>query len=104
MCPPPLTHPHGTVVHFSPGPPYPFGTKAEYFKISCPEGMKARGGNSLRTCTSDGSSAVGVWNGTAPVCAGSPIRTPHCVHFIILYTRSTTLSVTSRNILYYQQQ
>ncbi len=67
---PPLTHPHGSVLHFSPGPLYPFGTQARYLMISCPGGMEERGVNDLRTCTGDGHSTMGVWNGTAPVCAG----------------------------------
>ncbi len=41
-----------------------------YEGISCPEGTVKRGGNIVRTCTGDGSSAVGVWDGAAPVCAG----------------------------------
>ncbi len=69
MCPP-LTHPHGSVIYFSPGPPYPFGTQARYLMMSCPDGTEKRRGDYIRTCTSDGSSAVGVWNGAAPVCAG----------------------------------
>ncbi|XP_064386533.1 sushi, von Willebrand factor type A, EGF and pentraxin domain-containing protein 1-like isoform X2 [Halichondria panicea] len=70
---PPLTHPHGSVLHFSPGPLYPFGTQARYLMISCPGGMEERGVNDLRTCTGDGHSTMGVWNGTAPVCAGQPL-------------------------------
>ena len=50
-------------------PPFPFGTRAMY-TISCPEGMERDGRDDVRTCTSDGRSAVGVWSGTAPICAG----------------------------------
>ena len=76
---PPLTHPHGSVLHFSSGPPYPFGTQARYSTISCPEDTQKRGGNYLRNCTGDGHSTVGVWNGTAPVCAGM-----YCINIIIM--------------------
>ncbi|XP_064386538.1 sushi, von Willebrand factor type A, EGF and pentraxin domain-containing protein 1-like isoform X2 [Halichondria panicea] len=72
MCPP-LTHPHGSVIHFSPGPLYPFGTQARYLMLFCPLGMEERGGNYLRTCTGDGRSTVGVWSGAAPVCADQPL-------------------------------
>ncbi len=71
MCPP-LNHPHGSVEYSSPGPSYPFGTQAVY-DIFCPDGVWARGGDYIRTCTGDGVSAVGVWSGAAPVCAGSQI-------------------------------
>ncbi len=67
---PPLTHPHGSVLHFFPEPPYPFGTQAQYLRIACPEGTQRRGGNNVRNCTGDGHGTVGVWNGTAPICAG----------------------------------
>ena len=36
----------------------------------CLEGLERRGGDDVRTCTGDGSSPVGQWNGTAPVCLG----------------------------------
>ncbi len=67
---PPLTHPYGSVIYSSPRPPYPFGTQALLYEISCPEGTETRGGDYVRICTGDGSSAVGVWSGAAPVCAG----------------------------------
>ncbi len=60
-------------------PPFPIGTQATY-TVNCPEGMERDGGDDVRTCTSDGRSTVGVWNGTAPTCTGtylSYIRT-HC--------------------------
>ena len=49
--------------------PLPFGTQARY-TIDCPEGMERGGGDNVRTCNADGNSAVGVWNGTAPICTG----------------------------------
>ncbi len=66
----PLTHYNGSVEYSSPRPPYSFGTQAIYLMISCPEGTETRGGDSTRTCTGDGHSTVGVWSGTAPICAG----------------------------------
>ena len=34
----------------------------------CPESLERRGGDDVRTCTGDGGSPVGQWNGIAPVC------------------------------------
>ena len=48
--------------------PYDYGTTATY---ECDTGYEITGGESERTCTSDGSSSVGQWSGTAPVCSGT---------------------------------
>ncbi len=48
-------------------PPY-YGTQAMY-ETNCPTGQERRGGDDVITCTGDGSSATGVWSGTAPICA-----------------------------------
>ncbi len=70
-CPslPDQTH---TSITYSTGTtlPFPYGTQAMYI-INCPEGMDRDGGDDVRTCTGDGHSAVGVWNGTAPNCTGT---------------------------------
>ena len=36
----------------------------------CLEDLERRGGDDVRTCIGDGSSPMGQWNGTAPVCTG----------------------------------
>ena len=46
---------------------YDYGTTATY---QCDPGYELTGGDTVRTCTGDGSSPEGHWNGTAPVCAG----------------------------------
>ncbi len=54
--------------------------------IACPEGMERDGGDDVRTCTDVENSAVGVWNGTAPVCAGLQcLLTSRCIHIMIIY-------------------
>ena len=46
--------------------PYDYGTTATY---QCNYGhMLTSGGDRVRTCTGDGSSRSGRWNGTAPQC------------------------------------
>ena len=47
--------------------PYDYGTTATY---QCDSGYELTGGDTVRTCTGNGSSPVGQWNGTAPVCTG----------------------------------
>ena len=39
------------------------------YATDCPEDLE-REGDDMRTCTSDGSSPRGMWNGTAPYCTG----------------------------------
>ena len=46
---------------------YDYGATATY---QCDSGYELTGGDDERTCTGDGSSPVGQWNGTAPHCAG----------------------------------
>ena len=69
-CPPLPDHLYGNVT-YSPDdtPPYLFGIQAVYETV-CPEGYDRSGGDDVRTCTGDGSSTMGMWNGTAPVCTG----------------------------------
>ena len=47
--------------------PYDYGTTATY---QCDSGYELRGGDTVRTCTDNGSSPVGRWNGIGPACAG----------------------------------
>ena len=51
--------------------PYDYGTTATY---QCDSGYELTGGDTVRTCTGDGSSAEGQWNGTAPACLGKGLR------------------------------
>ena len=46
---------------------YDYGTTATY---QCDSGYELTGGDTVRTCTGDGSSPVGQWNGTILVCLG----------------------------------
>ena len=46
---------------------YDYGTTATY---QCDSGYELTGGDTVRTCTGDGSSPVDQWNGTAPACTG----------------------------------
>ena len=46
---------------------YDYGTAATY---QCDSGYELTGGDTVRTCTGDGSSPVGQWNGSAPNCTG----------------------------------
>ncbi len=48
-------------------PPHYYGSQAIY-ETNCSTGQERRGGDDVRTCTGDGDSATGEWNGTAPVC------------------------------------
>ena len=56
-----VTYPSGTTE------PYDYGTIATY---QCDSGYELTGGDTVRTCTGDGSSTMGQWNGAAPVCTG----------------------------------
>ena len=49
-----------------------YGTTATY---QCDSGYELTGGDTVRTCTGDGSSPVSQWNGTAPVCTGKDSNT-----------------------------
>ena len=46
---------------------FDYGTTATY---QCDSGYELTGGDTVRTCTGDGSSSVGQWNGTALACLG----------------------------------
>ena len=46
---------------------YVYGATATF---QCDSGYELTGGDTVRTCTGDGSSPVGQWNGTATVCTG----------------------------------
>ena len=47
---------------------YDYGTTATY---QCDSGYELSGGDTMRTCTGDGSSPVGQWNGTGSIsCTG----------------------------------
>ena len=46
---------------------YDYGTTATN---QCDSGYELTGGDTVRTCTGDGSSPEDQWNGTAPVCSG----------------------------------
>ena len=48
--------------------PYDYGATATYL---CDTGYELTGGDTVRTCTGDGSSPVGQWNGTNPNCTGT---------------------------------
>ncbi len=57
---------NGMIV-YSTTPPFNFGTTATY---QCNDGYSLASGDRVRTCTGDGTSTVGQWSGTAPVCSG----------------------------------
>ena len=44
---------------------YDYGTTATY---ECDSGYELTEGDTVRTCTGDGSNSEDQWNGTAPVC------------------------------------
>ena len=48
--------------------PYDYETTATY---QCDSGYELTGGDTVRTCTGDGSSPVGQWNGSPSVCSGT---------------------------------
>ena len=51
--------------------PFDYGTTATY---QCDSGYELTWGDTVRTCTGDGSSAEGQWNRTALVCLGKGLR------------------------------
>ena len=61
--------------------PYDYETTATY---QCDSGYELTGGDTVRTCTDDGSSPVGRWNGTAPICSGIT-RTRSIIPCSVLY-------------------
>ena len=69
-CPPLPDHLYGNVTYSTDNtPPYLFGTQAMYETV-CSQGYERSGGDDVRTCTGNGNSPMGVWNGTAPSCRG----------------------------------
>ena len=48
-----------------------FGATATYV---CDSGFGLSGGERVRTCSSDGSSTIGFWTGSAPSCLGENVR------------------------------
>ena len=52
--------------------PYDYGTTATY---QCDSGYELTGGDTVRTCTGDGSSPVVQWNGIETKCTGKDITT-----------------------------
>ena len=54
------------------GPPHEFGTEVTY---TCDTGYDIAMGKNTRICEGDGSTPVGEWSGTAPICTGE-ICTP----------------------------
>ena len=63
---------------------YDYGTTATY---QCDSGYELTGGDTVRTCTGDGSSPANQWNGTAPICLGNYFR-----HSIVYYNLMILLS------------
>ncbi len=68
-CPPLADSLYGLISYSTNTSPYLFGTQATY-TITCPLGQERSGGDDVRICLGDGHSTVGVWTGTAPICAG----------------------------------
>ncbi len=58
-------------------PPFSYGTRATY-SVSCPSELERSGGDDESTCIANGNSAVGVWSGAAPICAG--LQCKYCVY------------------------
>ncbi len=84
-------------------PPFSYGTQATY-SVSCPPELERSGGDDERTCIANGRSAVGVWSGAAPICAG--LQCKRCVKlnmFSCIFS-SENFPVISRNNLHYEQQ
>ena len=95
MCPPLPAHPYGSITYSSDSaPPYLFETQATY-AVECPEGLERSGGDDVRTCTGDGSSPVGQWNGTAPNCTGIYNIVTVNDQYTINYTEFILLTVVS---------
>ena len=86
---------NGTVVYSSDSTePYDYGTIATN---QCDSGYELTGGDAVRTCTGDGSSPVGQWNGTAPACLGrGNINT--CINFQVpIFSGSCLLWITTHS-------
>ncbi len=69
ICKPLFTYPHVIITYHHETPSSSYGTRAQYV-VSCPPELERIGGDDARTCTANGNSAVGVWSGAAPICAG----------------------------------
>ncbi len=98
---PHLTHPHGLVFYNPRQQPHLLRTVL-FYMLSCPEGSERRGGEYYRTCTKDGSSAMGVWTGTAPICSGT-----HSIHAVVAlmipFCSYTCVSFCWRNTVLHKQ-
>ncbi len=84
------------MIVYSTTPPFNFGTIAMY---QCNDGYSLASGDSERTCTGDGTSTVGQWSGTAPVCSGIVFIANAAEHFSQLIKRSYTHTHTHTLIL-----
>lgn len=69
VCPLLSDAPFNGTVTYSPHNNRSFGSQATY-SVNCPEGYERNGGDDVRVCTGDGTTNIGEWNGTAPVCSG----------------------------------
>ena len=86
-CPPLSNLTNGSVSYSNvPGQnnSYAFNVEATY---SCDTGFSLVD-NNTRTCTGDGSSTTGSFNGEAPTCEGELMKTLNCIYtlFIIIYS------------------
>ena len=62
---------NGTIIYnYTTTPFYDYETTAVY---ECDTGYEVTSGDRVRTCTGDGSSSVGQWNGTAAFCLGTTV-------------------------------
>ncbi len=74
--------------------PFDNGTIATY---DCDLGYQPEGGDRERVCVENGFSEIGVWRGTAPVCAGmcscviSAIQLATCKHAVCIDSRTSSL-------------
>ncbi len=101
-CPHLPDHTHTSITYSTDtSSPFPLGTQAVY-TISCPGGMERDGGDDVRTCTDDGRSVVGVWNGTAPTCTGTYLytRSRYCLIVLFLLT-AQKVYLSHGNTFYY---
>ncbi|XP_064386521.1 uncharacterized protein LOC135335055 isoform X2 [Halichondria panicea] len=71
ICPPVADSPYGSISYSPNTSPYLIGTNARY-TVTCPPGQERRGDGG-RNCFGDGSSTMGAWTGTAPICAGQSV-------------------------------
>ncbi|XP_064386526.1 sushi, von Willebrand factor type A, EGF and pentraxin domain-containing protein 1-like isoform X2 [Halichondria panicea] len=89
ICQPLFPYPYGMTTYHHEIPPYSYGTRARY-NVSCPPKLERSGGDDERTCTDNGRSVVGVWSGTAPICAARGV---------FLSFQGTTYTTNNSNIV-----